>query len=128
MLAPATRKGLRSIPSDDPPPTNLGGGGGAAVTGGAVAVLTTGSVVAERGALSTGRLRRNHTFEEALGVPAVGRAYDLVNPFSAAVNAYGAVIIDSQPIGAQMLAFSLVIAWLCLTMAAASLAFRRVAL
>jgi ABC-type Na+ efflux pump permease subunit len=58
---------------------------------------------------------------------AVGQAFDAVNPFSAAVNAYDAVIIDSQSIGAQILHLSLAVGWLALALAAASLAFRRMA-
>jgi ABC-type transport system involved in multi-copper enzyme maturation permease subunit len=58
---------------------------------------------------------------------AIGQAFDAINPFSAAVNAYDAIIIDSQPVGAQVIHLSLVIGWVGLTLAAATLAFRRMA-
>jgi len=55
----------------------------------------------------------------------VGRIFDRVNPFSGAVDAYDAVIIDSQSIAAQAFDLYLVMAWLGLTMIAAVVAFRR---
>lgn len=42
---------------------------------------------------------------------AIGRAFDAVNPFSAALNAYDAVIIDSQTILSQWPALALTLAW-----------------
>lgn len=58
---------------------------------------------------------------------AIGRAFDSVNPFSAAVNAYDAVIIDSQPIAAQMPNLAVTIVWLALALWLARASFRRVA-
>ncbi|MBD1546250.1 ABC transporter permease subunit [Roseibium aggregatum] len=43
---------------------------------------------------------------------AIGRMFDAVNPFSAAVNAYDAVIIDSQSIISQSTHFAIALAWL----------------
>ena len=43
---------------------------------------------------------------------AIGRMFDAVNPFSAAVNAYDAVIIDSQPIAAHGWQLAVAIVWL----------------
>lgn len=57
---------------------------------------------------------------------AIGRAFDAVNPFSAAVNAYDAVIIDSQSIFAQWPHFTLVTIWLGLTIWLAWFGFRKV--
>ncbi len=47
---------------------------------------------------------------------AIGKAFDAINPFSAAVNAYDAIIIDSQPIGAQAMSIAVVLVWLGLTL------------
>ena len=58
---------------------------------------------------------------------AVGRAFDAVNPFSAAVNAYDAVIIDSQPVFTQLLHFAVAATWLVLTIWLARTGFRRLA-
>lgn len=55
----------------------------------------------------------------------IGRAFDAVNPFSAALNAYDAVIIDSQPPSAQGLHFSVTLLWLGLTLWLAVRSFRR---
>lgn len=43
---------------------------------------------------------------------AVGRMFDAINPFSGALNAFDAVIIDSQPIGAQIAGLALTVGWL----------------
>lgn len=58
---------------------------------------------------------------------AIGRAFDTVNPFSAAVNAYDAVIIDSQTILAQWAHIAVAAVWLVLTLWLARSSFRRVA-
>lgn len=58
---------------------------------------------------------------------AVGRAFDWVNPFSAAVNAYDAVIIDSQSILAQWPHIALAAVWLVLTLWLARSGCRRLA-
>ena len=57
---------------------------------------------------------------------AIGRAFDFVNPFSAAINAYDAVIIDSQPITAQQANLAVTIVWLVLALWFARRSFRRV--
>lgn len=58
---------------------------------------------------------------------AIGRMFDAVNPFSAAVNAYDAVIIDSQGIAAQGMNFLVVLAWLAIALWFARLGFRKIA-
>lgn len=58
---------------------------------------------------------------------AIGRAFDAVNPFSAAVNAYDAVIIDSQPVAAQMLNVAVAIVWTALALWFARASFGRLA-
>ena len=58
---------------------------------------------------------------------AIGRAFDAVNPFSAAINAYDAVIIDSQPIAAQMLNLAVAVVWLVFTLWFARASFHGVA-
>lgn len=58
---------------------------------------------------------------------AIGRTFDTVNPFSAAVNAYDAVIIDSGALSAQWPHLVVAAAWLVLTLCLARAAFRRVA-
>ncbi len=57
----------------------------------------------------------------------VGRIFDAVNPFSAAVNAYDAVIIDSQSLGAQAVYFGAALVWLGVTVWLARAGFRRLA-
>jgi ABC-type transport system involved in multi-copper enzyme maturation permease subunit len=42
---------------------------------------------------------------------AIGAAFDLVNPFSAALNAVDAIVIDSEPLIAQVAALSVTVAW-----------------
>ena len=58
---------------------------------------------------------------------ALGRIFDAANPFSAAVNAYDAVIIDSQGLLAQALPLGHTLLWLALMLWFARAAFRRVA-
>jgi ABC-type transport system involved in multi-copper enzyme maturation permease subunit len=43
---------------------------------------------------------------------AVGRIFDLVNPISAAVNSYDSVVIDSEPLQAQLPRLAVVALWL----------------
>lgn len=47
---------------------------------------------------------------------AIGRIFDAVNPFSAALNSFDSVVIDSQPFPAQATRFAVVLVWLFLTM------------
>ena len=63
----------------------------------------------------------------ALRQSAVGRAFDAVNPFSAAVNAFDAVIIDSEPILDQGPRFAVAVIWLALALWLARSSFRKVA-
>lgn len=58
---------------------------------------------------------------------AIGRAFDAINPFSAAVNAYDAVIIDSQAVLAQWPHLAVAAAWLVFALWLARSGFRRVA-
>ncbi|SKA25597.1 ABC-2 type transport system permease protein [Enhydrobacter aerosaccus] len=58
---------------------------------------------------------------------AIGRAFDVINPISAAVNAYDGVIIDSQPVLGQWPHALLAAAWLVLALWLARSGFRRVA-
>ena len=46
----------------------------------------------------------------------IGRIFDAVNPFSAALNSFDSVVIDSQPFPAQAARFAVVLVWLFLTM------------
>lgn len=57
----------------------------------------------------------------------LGRAFDSVNPFSAAVHAYDAAIIDSQTVIAQWPHAVVAVVWLALTLWLARSGFRRVA-
>ena len=57
----------------------------------------------------------------------VGRAFDAVNPFSAAVDGYDAVIIDSQTIVAQWPHLAVAAVWLALALWLARSGFRRIA-
>lgn len=57
----------------------------------------------------------------------IGQAFDAVNPFSAAVNAYDAVIIDSQPIAAQRQHLAIAFIWLAAALFFARASFRRTA-
>ncbi len=54
----------------------------------------------------------------------IGRALDAVNPFAGALNTYDAVIVDSDPFGAQLPRLVLVVLWLVLTFLAARAAAR----
>lgn len=56
---------------------------------------------------------------------APGRLFDAVNPFSGAVNAYDAVIIDSHTIAAQWPGLALALVWLAAMTAAAIAGFAR---
>jgi ABC-2 type transport system permease protein len=47
---------------------------------------------------------------------AVGRTFDAINPFSGALNAYDAVVIDSQTVVAQLPHFGVTLVWLGLTL------------
>ncbi len=58
---------------------------------------------------------------------AIGRAFDAVNPFSAALNAYDSVIIDSQAIIAQWDRFVVVLVWLVVGATFAVAAVKRIA-
>jgi hypothetical protein len=58
---------------------------------------------------------------------AIGRMVDAVNPFSAAVNAYDAVIIDSQSIASQGLQLLNAGVWLVVTLWLAQSGFRKLA-
>ena len=58
---------------------------------------------------------------------AIGKMFDAVNPFSAAVNAYDAVIINSQTITAQGPHFLVAAAWLIATLWLARSNFRNIA-
>lgn len=57
---------------------------------------------------------------------AIGRAFDAANPFSGALNAYDAVIIDSQTIVTQLPHFAVTLVWLILTLLFAASGFNRV--
>lgn len=57
---------------------------------------------------------------------AIGRIFDAVNPFSAALNGFDAVIIDSQGAITQGGHAAVAVAWLALTAWAAAAAMRRV--
>ncbi len=58
---------------------------------------------------------------------AIGKAFDAVNPISAALNAYDAVIIDSQSLARQALHIGIAVVWLGLTVWLAHSGFRRLA-
>lgn len=58
---------------------------------------------------------------------AVGKVFDAVNSFSGAMNAYDAVIIDSQVLSAQALHIGAILVWLGLMLWFASVSFRRAA-
>ena len=47
---------------------------------------------------------------------AIGKMFDAVNPFSAALNTFDSVVIDSQPIGMQLGRFSVTLIWLVATL------------
>ena len=56
---------------------------------------------------------------------AIGRGFDAVTPFSAALNAYDAVVIDGQGAGAQAAHFAIAGLWLAATLAFAAGGVRR---
>lgn len=45
----------------------------------------------------------------------IGKLFDAVNPFSAAVNTFDSVVIDSQPLSMQMSRLAITLFWLVLT-------------
>jgi len=45
----------------------------------------------------------------------LGKLFDMVNPFSAALNTFDSVVIDSQPFSMQLGRFSVTLIWLALT-------------
>jgi hypothetical protein len=47
----------------------------------------------------------------------IGKLFDAVNPFSAAVNTFDSVVIDSQPFAMQLGRLAIPLAWLLLTAA-----------
>lgn len=55
----------------------------------------------------------------------VGRAFDAINPFSGALNAFDAIVIDSQPFGAQGFHGISLIGWTLLTLLFAWASTRR---
>jgi ABC-type transport system involved in multi-copper enzyme maturation permease subunit len=57
---------------------------------------------------------------------AIGRTFDAINPFSAAVNGYDAVIIDSASVVSQWPGLLTALIWLALTLWLAVAGFRRV--
>jgi ABC-type Na+ efflux pump permease subunit len=57
---------------------------------------------------------------------AIGQVFDAINPFSAAVNAYDAVIIDSQAIVGQASHLAVALVWLGLTLWLSRASFQRV--
>jgi len=59
---------------------------------------------------------------------AIGKAFDLVNPLSGALNTFDAVIIDSDPFITQLGRLALVVAWLGLTFAFARFSARQPAI
>jgi ABC-type transport system involved in multi-copper enzyme maturation permease subunit len=65
--------------------------------------------------------------DASLRQSAIGVAFDAVNPFSAALNAFDAVIIDSQTILDQWDHIVVGFVWLALTLFLARAGFRRVA-
>lgn len=46
----------------------------------------------------------------------IGKVFDAVNPFSAALNGFDSVVIDSQPLSMQLGRFSVTLIWLVLTL------------
>lgn len=64
-------------------------------------------------------------FGPSLRQTALGSAFDAINPFAAAINAYDAVIIDSATAVSQWGKALLVLAWLGIFMLAARNAFHR---
>jgi ABC-type Na+ efflux pump permease subunit len=58
---------------------------------------------------------------------AVGRGFDAVNPFSAALNTFDSVVIDSQPFAVQAARLAVVLGWLALAAWFAARGVRRLA-
>jgi ABC-type Na+ efflux pump permease subunit len=59
---------------------------------------------------------------------AIGRGFDAVNPFSAAVNSFDSVVIDSQPLSAQLFRLGIVLVWLLLAALFAKRSLRTITL
>ena len=59
---------------------------------------------------------------------AIGRGFDTVNPFSAAVNSFDSVVIDSQPLSAQLFRLGIVLVWLVLAALFAKRSLRTITL
>lgn len=59
---------------------------------------------------------------------AIGRGFDTVNPFSAAVNSFDSVVIDSQPLSAQLFHLAIVLIWLLAAALFARRSLRTIAL
>lgn len=55
----------------------------------------------------------------------IGRWFDAVNPFSAAVNTFDSVVIDSQPLAMQTTRLAVTLVWLVATAAYAARSVRR---
>jgi len=58
----------------------------------------------------------------------IGKLFDAVNPFSAAVNTFDSVVIDSQPLAMQFTRLSVTLVWLALTTAFAIRSVRKMEL
>ncbi len=58
---------------------------------------------------------------------AAGRAFDLVNPFSHALNGFDEVVVDSAPLAAQVVHLGVVVAWFALALRYALAGVRKVA-
>ncbi|MDA8430881.1 MAG: ABC transporter permease subunit [Geobacteraceae bacterium] len=55
----------------------------------------------------------------------IGRLFDAVNPFSAAINTFDSVVIDSQPLTMQITRFAVTLVWLVMTAAFAIRSMRK---
>ncbi len=55
----------------------------------------------------------------------IGKLFDAVNPFSAAVNTFDSVVIDSQPLAMQITRLAVTLVWLVLTAAFAIRSVRK---
>ncbi|MBI3343793.1 MAG: ABC transporter permease subunit [Gammaproteobacteria bacterium] len=55
----------------------------------------------------------------------IGKLFDAVNPFSAAVNTFDSVVIDSQPLAMQLTRLGVTLVWLVLTAAFAIRSVRK---
>ncbi len=56
---------------------------------------------------------------------AIGKLFDALNPFSAAVNTFDSVVIDSQPLAMQLTRLGVTLVWLVLTAAFAIRSVRK---